>query len=186
LAAEDAKKQKAEEAEAKRQAAEDAKKQKAEEAEAKRKQQQDEVAAKKQAAEDAKRQKTVAMNTPPPTDTGHIDISGRQKRMLFVGFQQQAASSRVYVKTNEPVRYSVSEGVDKTVVLELENTRIAMRNNERFLDTSYFDTPVEKVSPEAGPTRSVRIAIKLKESVPYQAKQDGNEVSLEFQRPAKK
>ena len=44
--------------------------------------------------------------------------------MTFVGFKQDSGGQRVYVRTNEPVRYSVQRGGDKQVVLELENTAI--------------------------------------------------------------
>ena len=103
--------------------------------------------------------------------------------MTLVGFRQESTGSRVFVRTNEPVRYSVTRG-EKMVVLELENTRIAESNNTRALDTSFFDTAVAAVDADAGPSRTVRVAIRLKEQVPYQTHQEGNEVSIEFQRPA--
>ncbi len=100
-----------------------------------------------------------------------------------MGFRQESTGSRVFVRTNEPVRYSVSRG-EKMVVLELENTRIAESNNTRALDTSFFDTAVVAVDADVGPSNTVRVAIRLKEQVPYQTHQEGNEVSIEFQRPA--
>lgn len=115
-----------------------------------------------------------------------LSISGRRKTVSELGFKQHASASRVFVRTNEPVRYTVSEGKGKTVILELENTSIGPRNNSRFLDTSYFDTAVAMVSPNQGPTRSVRIEIRLKEVVPFEAHQEGNEVFLDFSRPARR
>ena len=84
------------------------------------------------------------------------------------------------------MRYTVSEGAEGTLILELENTRIGLNNNTRALDTSFFDTAVAAVDPMSGPSRTVRIAIRLKSQVPYQARQDGNEVSLEFPRPTRR
>jgi colicin import membrane protein len=92
----------------------------------------------------------------------------------------------VLVRTNEPVRYSVNRGGDKSVVVELENTRIALANNERVLDTSYFDTAIAMITPMEGDTRTVRIEIKLKESVPYEAHQQGADLVIDFQRPTKR
>ena len=103
--------------------------------------------------------------------------------LTLVGFQQQPSTSRVFVRTNEPVRYSVSEG-SKQVVLELENTRIDLSNNTHSLDTSFFETAVNRVDPEAGGGHA-RIVIQLKEQVSFRTKQEGNVISLEFQRPSR-
>jgi hypothetical protein len=110
-----------------------------------------------------------------------VDVSSRRKTVTLVGFQRVASASRVYVRTNEPVRYRLSETAEKTLVLELENTGIGQQNNRRPLDTSYFDTPVSLVRPDLASSRSVRVEILLKAAVPYQAKQEGNEVYVEFQ-----
>ncbi len=143
--------------------------------------------AKEEAAE-RKQTKVAQAEHAPASDSGsgEISVSGRRKTMQLVGFKQEAGGSRVFVRTNEPVRYTVSEAGDKTLVLELENTRIANNNDHRPLDTSYFDTAVAMISPKEGSTRSVKIQIKLKENVAYQAKQTGNEVFLEFQKPGQK
>jgi hypothetical protein len=120
-----------------------------------------------------------------PEQGDGVVVSSRRKTMTLVGFRQESTASRVFVRTNAPVRYTVTEG-NKEVVLELENTRIEETNNTLPLDTSFFDTAVASVGASAGPSRTVRVAIKLKEQVSYQARQEGNEVSIEFQRPARR
>jgi colicin import membrane protein len=115
----------------------------------------------------------------PPTEAS---ASGKRRTLEIVGFQQQAGASRVYIRTNEPVRYKVSEG-SKEIILELENTQIGKGNNTRALDTSFFDTAVARVDPTVGPDRSVRVSIKLKAEVPVQTRQEGNTISLDFPRP---
>ncbi|PTL77987.1 AMIN domain-containing protein [Vitiosangium sp. GDMCC 1.1324] len=145
------------------------------------------------AAEEKKRQQAEARQlrvaqaeTPhrvAPEQGDGAGASSNRKTMTLVGFKQEPSASRVFIRTNEPVRFSVSEG-HKEVVLELENTRIAESNNTRALDTSFFDTAVASVDANAGPSRTVRVAIKLKQQVPYQTHQEGNELSIEFQRPA--
>ncbi|MFZ5471987.1 MAG: AMIN domain-containing protein, partial [Myxococcota bacterium] len=108
--------------------------------------------------------------------------ASKRRQLTFVGFKLEPASARVYVRTDAPARYRISESDGETVMVELENTVIKLPNNQRFLDTSFFDTAVALVSPVEGPDRSVRVAIKLKRSVPYQARQEGNEVVVEFQK----
>ena len=114
-----------------------------------------------------------------------VEIGGALKDMTWVGFQQTMESSRVFIKTNEPVRYHVTEEGDNLVVVELENTRIPLRNNHRFLDTHFFNTAVTMITPREieGVSRNVRIEIQLRSKVPYQPGQDENMVYLDFQRP---
>jgi len=110
--------------------------------------------------------------------------AGGRSLMTFVGFIPQPSGSRVFVRTSGPVRYSVTQGGDKTVVLELENARINVHNNTRPLDTSQFDSPVERIEPHQAAGQTVRVQIRLRDAVPYQAKQEGNEVFLDFGPPA--
>ncbi|WNG62923.1 AMIN domain-containing protein [Archangium gephyra] len=134
------------------------------------------------------RQARVAQAERPrqaPAQGDSADVSSRSKVMTLVGFRPAPSGSRVFVRTNEPVSYNVTEG-NKEVVLELENTRISESNNTRSLNTSFFDTAVVSVEADPGPSRTVRVAIKLKEQVQFETRQNGNEVSIEFQSPSRR
>jgi len=98
--------------------------------------------------------------------------------VTLVGFSPD--KSRVFVRTSEPVRYTVSQADPKTVVLELENTTLQRRNDRRPLDTRFFCGPVVQISPSPAGGKTVRVAVTLRDKVEYQARQDGNEVSLQF------
>jgi hypothetical protein len=65
-------------------------------------------------------------------------------------------------------------------VLELENTAIARHNDSRTLDTRFFGGPVVQIAPQRGRSKTVRVSVTLRDKVEYQARQDGNEVSLQF------
>jgi len=70
------------------------------------------------------------------------DFSNEIKDLKWVGFQQFKEVSRVFVRTNTPAQYHVKKmGADK-IRLTIENTRVPLRNNQRILDTQYFDSPV--------------------------------------------
>jgi chemotaxis protein histidine kinase CheA len=141
-----------------------------------------------QAARERRQPEAVAMNTPRERTTprevssggSDVSVSSRRKTMTLVGFQQQSGASRVFIRTNEPVRYTVNEA-GGSVVLELENTRIDLSNNTRPLDTSFFSSPVTRVEADSE-GRGVRVTINLRQQVPYQARQEGNVISLDFQR----
>ena len=187
-AAADSRKRQQDEARA---AAEEKKRQAAEERQARLEEAQAAAEERQAAAEERKRQQAEARQarvaqaeTPrraAPEQGDSAGVSSRGKTMTLVGFKQEPTGSRVFVRTNEPVRYSVTEN-NRVVVLELENTRIAESNNTRSMNTSFFDTPVASVDADVGPSRTVRVAIKLKEQATYETRQDGNEVSIEFQR----
>ncbi|HEX8697915.1 MAG TPA: AMIN domain-containing protein [Myxococcaceae bacterium] len=204
LAETEEKRRKAEEAEARRVASAEEKKRRDDEAraaadarklaDAEDKRRRDaEAEATRLAAVDKRRQEAdarVANVAPPPrreepvspTPATEASPAGKRRTLEIVGFQQQAGASRVYIRTNEPVRYKVSEG-RKEIILELENTQIGKGNNTRALDTSFFDTAVARVDPTVGPDRSVRVSIKLKADVPVRTRQEGNTISLDFPRP---
>lgn len=113
--------------------------------------------------------------------SGGAEASSKRKALTFVGFDEKGP--RVYVRTNGPVRYSVTTGAKNTVVVELDNTAIPVHNNARPLDTAFFAGPVLRIQPERGPNNSVRVAITLRDAVAFQAHQDGNEVSVQFRAP---
>lgn len=121
---------------------------------------------------------------PAPAEE-RVEISSAIKNMTWVGFQQTRDSSRVFIKTSEPVKFHVAEEGRNLIVLELENTRIPIRNNTRFLDTHFFDSAVTMIVPREieGISRNVRVEIQLRNRVPYTSGQEGNLVYINFQRP---
>jgi hypothetical protein len=121
---------------------------------------------------------------PAPAEE-RVEISSAIKNMTWVGFQQTRDASRVFIKTSEPVKFHVVEEGRNMIVLELENTRIPVHNNTRFLDTHFFDSAVTMIVPREieGISRNVRVEIQLRNRVPYTSGQEGNLVYINFQRP---
>jgi colicin import membrane protein len=101
----------------------------------------------------------------------------------FVGFKQLPQGSRVYVRTKNPPRFSVSEPRENLVRVEFPNTQVPLRNDLNFLDTSFFPTAVAKVTPVRS-GRSYILEIQLRERVAWQQRIDGDTLSLDFDRPA--
>ena len=119
-----------------------------------------------------------ASDARPASESGGAEVSNRRKTVMLVGFSPD--KSRVFVRTSEPVHYTVSQADERTIVLELENTSIHRSNDRRPLDTRYFGGPVVEISPRPASGKTVRVSVTLRDKVGYQARQDGNEVSLLF------
>jgi hypothetical protein len=107
-----------------------------------------------------------------------------QNQVEFVGFKQTAQGSRVFVRTRTPPRFSVSEPRENVVRVEFPNTRVPLRNDLNFLDTSFFPTAVAKITPVRS-GRSYVLEIQLRERVAWQQRLDGDTLSLDFDRPAR-
>jgi hypothetical protein len=89
----------------------------------------------------------------------------------------------VFVRTSVPPRFTVSDVGENVVRVQLENTRVLRRNDTRFLDTSFFASPVAMITPSRQGDAYV-VDIKLRERVPYQQKVEGNVLAIDFERPA--
>ncbi|MBI5496925.1 MAG: AMIN domain-containing protein [Deltaproteobacteria bacterium] len=112
---------------------------------------------------------------------------GAPRVMTFVGFKNAGEQSLVTVRTSDKVSFNVRKIGQNKVAIELDNTRILLRNNQRSLDTSFFPrTAIKSINPEEvkGSGHSVRIVVELAEEVPFESRQEGNVVTVAFTRPA--
>jgi len=111
-----------------------------------------------------------------------VAVSGAPRAMTLCGFRYMMDVSRVFIRTNDKVQYSVRKAGDRRVIVELQNTRIPVYNNQRFLDTQYFNSPIKLIEPDVmeGGTPTVRIEIELRRDVPYKTKQIDNELWIDF------
>lgn len=199
-AADEEKRLKAEEAKARREAEAQAKVEakaaaaeerrlKAEEARARREAEaQAKAEAKARAAEEAKARREAAalkVASVPPSQprVEALAPSGAPNQVREVGFQQLPGASRVYVRTAQEPRFTIMEAGEKTIRVELANTRVRRRNDTRFMDTSFFASAVALVTPKREGSNYV-VEIKLKERVPYQQKVEGDMLAIDFERPA--
>jgi hypothetical protein len=108
------------------------------------------------------------------------DFDPGPRVMKYIGFRQMADVSRVFVRCDGKVKFrEMKDG--SSVVLELVDTSINVKNNGRPLDTTYFNSAVTKVQAvRAG--SSTRIEVKLRESVPYKITRNGKELQIDFKR----
>ena len=100
-----------------------------------------------------------------------------------IGFRQMPGVSRVFLRTSVPPRFTIQDVGENLIRVELENTRVARRNDARFLDTSFFASAVALITPSRQGSTYV-VEIKLKQKVPYQQKIEGDMLAIDFERPA--
>jgi colicin import membrane protein len=115
--------------------------------------------------------------------TASLAAAGPSARLAEIGFKQLPGASRVYVRTSVTPRFTVTDVGDDTVRVELENTRATRRNDTRFLDTSFFPSPVALITPSMKGSAYV-VDIKLRQRVPYQQKVEGDVLAIDFERPS--
>jgi hypothetical protein len=145
-------------------------------AEAREQKRQEKRARAEAAAAEKKQEPEVAVE-------GKMTATATPSQLKEVGFKQLPEGSRVFVRTSEHARFNISEEGEKTIVLELENTVARRRNDIRHLDTSFFPSAVAMVTPKVEGNTYV-LEIKLREKVPYQQRQEGDMLALDFDRPA--
>lgn len=100
--------------------------------------------------------------------------------MKYIGFQQMADVSRVFVRCDGKAKFREVKA-DGAFVLELVNTSINVKNNERPLDTTYFNSAVQKVQAVRS-GENTRIEVKLRDAVPHKVTRIGNTIAIDFSR----
>ena len=121
---------------------------------------------------------------PQPPEAGQLDVSHELKDLERVGFQQFVDISRVFIRTTEPVRYTVDTSRPEVIAVVLENTGVSVFNNRRFLDTRFFNSAVSFVEPKVieGPSPSVRIEIRVRRPVAFREIQNDTLLAFDFPR----
>lgn len=84
-------------------------------------------------------------------------------QLVWTGFQPSEAGGRVFLQTTTPVTFDLKDS-GKQLALTLHNCRIHLKNNERSLDTSFFDTPVAGIKTRQH-KRDVEVVISLKSAM---------------------
>lgn len=112
-----------------------------------------------------------------------VEIDAATPRaMTGVGFKFMTGTSRVIVHTNAKAQFAVRRMGDNRVVIEVQNTSIPIFNNQRFLDTHFFASPIRMITPKAhdGATPTVEVEIELKNEVDFTQSQHGDQIWVDF------
>lgn len=124
-------------------------------------------------ADDQESQRPEAPATDPDEYIGVAPGSGNKNplpkpqsdppKLVWTGFQPSEAGGRVFLQTTQAVTYDTKPG-GKSLSVTLRNCRIHLKNNERDLNTSFFDTPVAGVKVRQR-RLDIEVTIALKSEV---------------------
>jgi hypothetical protein len=106
----------------------------------------------------------------------------RPNSVVWIGFQPFGGFTRVFVQFARTPNFEIEELEDAHLLeLSFPNSRLALSNLRRFLDTSYFQRSVEHIDAEqVSPNRS-KLIIRREFIAPYQVSTDGDYLYIDFQ-----
>jgi hypothetical protein len=125
-----------------------------------------------------------ALAAPSALELDEGPVSEHGKTLTWIGFHQAKEYSRLFFKTTERAAVEVVPG-NGVVHVKLKNTRARLRNNLRFLDTSYFPSAVWKVIPQKAGD-DLHVEIQMREAVSYKVRRRMETIQIDFDLPAKK
>lgn len=102
--------------------------------------------------------------------------------LSWVGFQNHAASSRIFVQVETEACGYVYRPDDRHIVIDLPGVTIPNANLKREILTGAFPTPVELVHVEEVVGRGTRVIVVLKESRRYLSAHVGRFVFVDVAR----
>ncbi|MFW5966348.1 MAG: AMIN domain-containing protein [Persicimonas sp.] len=106
---------------------------------------------------------------------------GGPNKLTWLGFRPTDDETRIFFQTAREAQYDLDEDRDEArIELTLDDTQIASRNFQRFIDTSYFERNVERVEAREGNDGEVVITIELDSFEAPQIETEGNYVYLKF------
>ena len=104
-----------------------------------------------------------------------------------IDFKQMDHKSRIIVFTSDVATYDVFKISETAVALDLKKMRVP-KSLKRGLDTKAFDSAVDYISlynVKSETSRDVRIIVRLREVVDFEAIQEGKRIYLDFEKPTK-
>jgi type IV pilus assembly protein PilQ len=121
-----------------------------------------------------------------PTEEGLPKVE-RLGMLTGIDFKQMDHKSRIIILTSQVATYDVFKISKTTVALDLKKMRVS-KSLKRGLDTKAFDSAVDYINlynVKSETSRDVRIIVRLREGVDFEAIQEGKRIYLDFVRPTR-
>ncbi len=103
-------------------------------------------------------------------------------RVTWLGFQQKALFSRVFIQTDRLPTYTIFKPDPTHIVVELPTARLRTPQEGRDVITHEFNTSIDHIVAKRVKGRGVHVVITLKEPVGYLYKQDGAYIFVDVER----
>lgn len=117
---------------------------------------------------------------PGPSSGGRCKVEAQD--LSWVGFQNNADGSRIYVQVDKAACGYVYRPDDNHIVIDLPQVSIPTSNLRREILTGAFPTSVAQVRAEDVAGRGTRVVISLKETRPYLSAQQGRYIFVDVTR----
>lgn len=118
--------------------------------------------------------------SPGPAAGGRCKVEPQD--LSWVGFQNNADGSRIYVQVDKAACGYVYRPDDTHIVIDLPQVSIPTSNLRREILTGAFPTSVAQVRAEDVAGRGTRVVISLKDSRPYLSAQQGRYIFVDVTR----
>lgn len=102
--------------------------------------------------------------------------------ITWVGFQQMALFSRVFVQTDRMPTYTIFKPDPLHIVIELPNARFRTIQEQRSVLTHEFNTRIDQVEAKRVKGQGIHVVITLKEPTGYLYRQEGEYVFVDVER----
>ena len=111
----------------------------------------------------------------PENEATFTKSSGNQ--LSWIGFMPEEGAHRIFLQTSQPTTYERLASAQDRVEILLANTKLAVSNNTRELNMSYFQTPFAKAQAVRSGS-GVKVIVQLKEAVPCEIIQHDNMIDI--------
>lgn len=111
----------------------------------------------------------------PENQNTFTKTSGNQ--LSWIGFMPEQGAHRIFIQTSQPTQYERLATPSDRVELLIANTKLAVSNNQRELDMSYFKTPFAKAKAERAGS-DVKVIVQLKEAASCDVQQHDNIIDI--------
>jgi len=121
-----------------------------------------------------------------PTEEGRPKVE-RLGMLTGIDFKQMDHKSRIIILTSHVATYDIFKISKTTIALDLKKMKVP-KSLKRGLDTKAFDSAVDYINlynVKSETSRDVRIIVRLREGVDFEAIQEGKRIYLDFARPTK-
>jgi type IV pilus assembly protein PilQ len=144
--------------------------------------------------EESSAPKMQKVSAVPPTVQGMpVPVSGglaktaKASTLTTIDFKQMDDKSRIVVRLTEEPKFETHTISKKMIAIDIQNAFVP-KHLQKGLDTSEFESAVSYIDLQnikAGDTNDVRISIKLREEVPFEASLEGKTLFIDFEKPKK-